>query len=130
MGKQVEEWTFNNPNNDLWLHECFETKEEAIKAAIEYGKENGYKTMEIGKSIPIPLPCYIDAVEIFENLNQQYEDETGGEYEGDLYENVKQEDLRLLELEISKAIHNFHERAGIKSRWNTITNIQEVTSGY
>lgn len=119
-------WLYNEPNNDFWGNDSLDTKQEAEKEGIKYAKERGYKEIEIGECIPIPLPCYIDTDGIIEELEEQYANEAGGEYDRELYSDVTKEDLKWLEEELSKVIQKFNERAKIEPNWYTVTNIYSV----
>lgn len=124
MESQVDKWSYNRPNNESWNKGLFDTKEEVEKEAIEYAKENNLEEVEIGMCDLLPLPCHVDPDGILEDLQEQYANEAGGEYDSyDLYDNVKEEDKKWLEDEISKIIHSFNERAGIVSDWYTISKI-------
>ena len=126
MELQEGKWSYNRPNDEVWNCGLFDTREEAVKEAIWYGKEYGYKEMEVGVCTLLPLPCYVDIDDILENLNQQYEEDAGEIYDDDLYSDVVKEDSDWLEEELSKVIHEFHKRAGVKSKWYTVANIQRV----
>lgn len=123
---QEGKWSFNITKSEFWNKDLFDTKEEAEKAAIEYGKEYGDSEMEVGMCALLPLPCYVDPDDILERLNEQYAEDAGGEYDDDLYSEVKKEDLNWLEEEMSKVVQEFHKRAGVKSTWYTVTNIYSV----
>jgi hypothetical protein len=70
---------------ESWL---YDTKKEAEKEAIAYGKEEGLKVVEVGMCDEIPLPCYVDSDTILDHLHEQYADVAGGEYEDNLYNEV------------------------------------------
>ena len=126
MELQEGKWSFNTPNNDFWNHGLFDTKEEAEKEAIKYGKEDECSEMEVGMCTTLSLPDYIDSDDILERLHEQYSEEAGGEYDDYLYDGVDKKDLEWLEEEMSKVINAFHERAKVKSTWYTVTNIYGV----
>ncbi|MDF2510451.1 MAG: hypothetical protein K0S04_317 [Herbinix sp.] len=126
MDLQEGKWSYNRPHDEYWNRGLFDTKEEAEKEAIEYGKECGIPMVEVGECTLLSLPNYIDSDDILEKLQQQYSDEAGGEYEDDLYDDVKKEDLEWLEEQISKVIDAFHERAKVESNWYTVSNVYEV----
>ena len=126
MKMQEGKWSFNISNAEFWNKDLFDTKEEAERAAVEYGKEYGYSEMEVGMSVLLPLPCYVESDDILESLNEQYAEDAGGEYDDDLYTEVKKEDIDWLEEEMSKIVQEFHKRDGVKSTWYTVTNIYSV----
>lgn len=116
------EWSFNELGSDTWCHGTYETEKEAEEAALEYAKENGLKVMRIGRCEGIPLPECIGADEILELLEQQYADKAGEWYYDEyLYEGVSKEDKEWLEEELSKVVRAFHEKAGVKSPWGTVS---------
>ncbi len=126
MKMQEGKWSFNETDDEFWNKDTFDTKEEAEKAAVEYGKEQGYTDIQVGMCALLPLPSYVDPDDILERLNEQYAEDAGGEYDDDLYSEVKKEDLNWLEEEMSKIVHEFHKRAEVKSTWYTVTNVYSV----
>jgi len=126
MNDKEGKWSFNKSDDEYWNNDVFDTKEEAEKAAVEHGKENGYTEIDVGMCAYLPLPCYVDPDDILERLNEQYAEDAGGEYDDDLYSDVKKEDLDWLEEEMSKVVQEFHKRADIKSIWYTVTNIHSI----
>lgn len=126
MQMQEGKWSFNISNDEFWNKGLFDTKEEAEKEAVEYGKKYGCSEMEVGMCTLLPLPVYVDPDDILERLNEQYAEDAGGEYDDDIYEDVKKEDLDWFEEEMSRIVHEFHKRADIKSIWYTVTNIHGI----
>ena len=72
MKMQESKWSFNETDDEFWNKDTFDTKEEAEKAAVEYGKEQGYVDIQVGMCALLPLPSYVDPDDILERLNEQY----------------------------------------------------------
>lgn len=121
-------WSYAGPNCEDWNRGVFDTLGEADKEALVYGKERGYTEVLIGRCQMLPLPVCVDSEDILNRLNEQYADEAGSDYEGDLYEGVSQEDLDWLEEELSKVVQKFHERVNIQSSWYSVlsTSVLEI----
>ena len=118
-------WTFNEQECDLWGHDYYDTKEEAIKAAREYLCDD-QQEMYIGKCYTVPLPTDVDVDSLFEQLNERYI-ENCFEWNDDLFNGVSSEDQEWLEGKMQDLLTEFYKKANIESPCFTIHDI-EMTS--
>lgn len=117
-------WMYNDTDNEYWMNEGYDTREEAEAAGISHARESGAKTILIGQTETILLRTDVDADHILEYLNELYTDESRGE--DYIYESVSDEDKKWLEDELSSLMVKFHKRAGIKPIWYKIINDYEI----
>ena len=114
-------WSWNETYSDDWTHGVFDTKEEAIKDALDcfdYLNEAGRThstTIRIGECEITPLRTDVDPDYVMEYLDQLYCDETGCDYY--IYECVTDEEKKWLEDKLSDLMNEFHNMIGLSSNW-------------
>lgn len=82
--------------------------------------------MHIGLCTYIQLPDYVDVEKILEELNEQYQENTKGNYEEYLYLSITKEDFRWLEETLRQVIQQFHRRANIKSEYCIVEKMYTI----
>ncbi len=113
-------FTWNKEQSEYWNNALFDTREEAIKEAIYCG----YLDFYIGETETIPLRTDASVDRILEELDQNYCNESGCDY--NIYEGVLEKDIKWLEKKLSKTIKKFHKRANIKPNWYTVFSEEHI----
>ena len=128
-------WSWNEIYSDDWTHGIFDTKEEAIKDALDcfdYLNEAGRTydtTIKIGECEITPLRTDVDPDHVMEYLDQLYCDETGCDYY--IYEGVTDEERKWLGDKLSELMNEFHNMIGLSSNWfHMVTEETIDLSGY
>ncbi|CCL21986.1 TPA: hypothetical protein KOG79_002864 [Clostridioides difficile] len=120
---------------DVWLYswddECFrsdeyESKEEAVEAAKEELKRLGEikRWVYIGKKEEADIPD-IDAKDALECIQNRIDDEYG-EYVEDWFENIRAEDILILESRISEVFKKWIDDFKYKPYWFAVRDIEEI----
>lgn len=120
---------------DVWLYswddECFrsdeyESKEEAVEAAKEELKRLGEikRWAYIGKKEEADIPD-IDAKDALECIQDRIDDEYG-EYGEDWFENIRAEDILILESRISEVFKKWIDDFKYKPHWFAVRDIEEI----
>ncbi|HBF8123530.1 TPA: hypothetical protein KOY70_003285 [Clostridioides difficile] len=120
---------------DVWLYswddECFrsdeyESKEGAVEAAKEELKRFGEvkRWVYIGKKEEADIPD-IDAKDILECIQDRIDDEYG-EYGEDWFENIRAEDILILESRISEVFKKWIDDFKYKPYWFAVRDIEEI----
>jgi hypothetical protein len=121
-------WTFNDEDEGLWCHDHFDTKEEAIKAAIEYSNDDEGQPMYVGKIIETPVPCPIVADRLLEEAYDMLDEDD--EYDQDLgdkfYDGITKEQTDALEKIMEAAWTTWVEKYNIKTNSSTIGCVEKV----
>lgn len=120
-----KKWSYNHLK-ETWGNELFETRSAAEREALKYAKKEGLNVMHIGLCTYIQLPDYVDVEKILEELNEQYQENTEGNYEEYLYLSITKEDFRWLEETLRQVIQQFHRRANIKSECCIVEKIYTI----
>ncbi|EJA6785252.1 hypothetical protein MWV98_001246 [Clostridioides difficile] len=120
---------------DVWLYswddECFrsdeyESKEEAVEAAKEELKRLGEikRWVYIRKKEEADIPD-IDAKDALECIQNRIDDEYG-EYGEDWFENIRAEDILILESRISEVFKKWIDDFKYKPYWFAVRDIEEI----
>ncbi|CCL28342.1 TPA: hypothetical protein UM045_003408 [Clostridioides difficile] len=120
---------------DVWLYswddECFrsdeyESKEEAVEAAKEELKRLGEikRWVYIEKKEEADIPD-IDAKDALECIQNRIDDEYG-EYGEDWFENIRAEDILILESRISEVFKKWIDDFKYKPYWFAVRDIEEI----
>lgn len=120
---------------DVWLYswddECFrsdeyESKEGAVEAAKEELRKFGEfkRWVYIGKKEEADIPN-IDAKDILECIQDRIDDEYG-EYGEDWFENIRAEDILILESRISEVFKKWIDDFKYKPYWFAVRDIEEI----
>lgn len=120
-------WSWNENDSETWWHGTFDSKEEAIKDAIDT-KNTGFCDLGdciwIGECEYVPLGTYVDPDRIMEDLDELYCDETG--CEDYIYDGVSDEDRKWLEDKLSELMAEFHKRAKINPGWFNVYAMEQI----
>lgn len=122
-------WSWNETYSDDWTHGVFDTKEEAIKDALEYidsikRYNHGCPIIHIGECEFTPLRTDVSPDLIMEYLDQLYCDETGCDYY--IYDGVTKEQRKWLEDKLSDLMNEFNNMIGLSPSWFTVVNMEEI----
>ncbi|EMJ4747748.1 TPA: hypothetical protein KRP17_002576 [Clostridioides difficile] len=120
---------------DVWLYSWddeyfasdeYESKEEAIEAAKEELKRFGEfsRLVYVGKKEEVNIPN-IDAEKALERVQDRIDDEFGG-YGEDWFENIRVEDILILENRISEVFKKWIDEFGYKPYWFVVTDTEEI----
>lgn len=122
------DWTFNNRNEDSWSNEHFNTKEEAVKAGIEYAKEEGWTNLYVGQVQEIPVSSPIDADDIIEKVAEKIDENYGGDFDpGERFlNNLECGDGDRLQALLDEAFGKWVDERNIKCPCFTIENIERI----
>lgn len=122
------DWTFNNHEDDLWPHDHFSTKEEAVNAGITYAKEESWSNLYVGQVKEIPVVSPIDADDIVEKAAEKIDDNHGGYYEpGELfYNSIGRGDSERLQELLDEAFSQWVKERNIKCPCFTIEKCERV----
>lgn len=122
------DWTFNNREDNLWTHDNFGTKEEAVSAGIEYAKEKSWSNLYVGQVQEIPVVSPIDADDIIEKAAEKIDDNYGGDYDlGDRFiSGIGCCDSERLQELLDEAFCKWVEERNIKCNCFTIEKCEQV----
>lgn len=121
-------WTFNDEDEGLWCHDIFDTKEEAIKVAIEYSNDDECQPMFVGKIIETPMPSPISCEDLLmrvcESLDEddEYDQNLGDKF----YDGITKEQEDGLEEIMEFAWGLWVEKYNIKTNSSTIGCIERI----
>ena len=130
MDKYTEFWSWNEEDDNIWIHGKFKSREEALKDAInsiEDIKENlcsDIPIIYIGKCEDVPLRTDVDVERVLEYLDEAYCSDTG--CENYIYESVTDEQFEWLENKFSEVMEEFHKMVGINPGWFNVTDMEEI----
>jgi hypothetical protein len=118
-------WAYSH-RDDYWDNiEEFKTKEDAEKAAIQYAKEEGYREIYIGQCYVLPIQ-FPNVDNLLEDLEEAYAEEAGAYYDGYLFDNIQEEDKKILQSDIRKAFEDFYERTVVNTYCYSVKNIYSI----
>ncbi|MFQ4565868.1 hypothetical protein C4V14_04585 [Clostridioides difficile] len=120
---------------DVWLYswddECFrsdeyESKEEAIEAAKEELRRFGEvsRLVYVGQKEEVNIPD-IDVEDALEHVQHRIDDEFGG-YGENWFENIRIEDIIILENRIKEVFEKWMDEFGYKPYWFVVTDTEEI----
>ncbi|EOY7170337.1 hypothetical protein NQ830_12365 [Clostridioides difficile] len=120
---------------DVWLYSWddeyfasdeYESKEEAIEAAKEELRRLGEfgRLVYVGQKKEVNIPD-IDAGEALERVQDKIDNEFGG-YGEDWFENIRVEDILILESRISEVFKKWINEFGYKPYWFVVTDTEEI----
>ncbi|HDR7526721.1 TPA: hypothetical protein QCX62_003310 [Bacillus paranthracis] len=123
-------WLYNlYENNDVWMSDHYETKEEAIKAANaelddleKYGgvRGNGFYVGQLQKYGPVVcIDSFIEKIK-----DQAYEE--CGEVSEDWLGNINETQTRLLENKLQTVLCGWLEEINEKPLFGDVINIEQV----
>ncbi|HBG8504075.1 TPA: hypothetical protein ACKOKQ_002646 [Clostridioides difficile] len=120
---------------DVWLYSWddeyfasdeYESKEEAIQGAKEELREFGEfsRLVYVGQKEEVDIPN-IDAEDALELVQDRIDNEFGG-YGEDWFENIRAEDIVILENRISKVFKKWIDEFGYKPYWFVVRDTEEI----
>ncbi|HFL3597096.1 TPA: hypothetical protein ACG3P4_000059 [Clostridioides difficile] len=118
---------------DVWLYSWddeyfasdeYESKEEAVEAAKEELKRLGKRWVYIGKKEEVDIPD-IDVKYALECIQDKIDNEYE-EYGGDWFENIRAEDILILESGINEVFKKWIDDFKYKSHWFAVRDIEEI----
>ncbi|HBF6108726.1 TPA: hypothetical protein KQF10_002336 [Clostridioides difficile] len=120
---------------DIWLYSWddeyfasdeYESKEEAINGAKEELKrfKEVKQCVYIGKKEDVNIPN-IDAEDALERVQDRIDDEFGG-YGEDWFENIRVEDILILENMISEVFKKWIDEFGYEPCWFVVRDTEEI----
>ncbi|EAA0008350.1 TPA: hypothetical protein ACMVTQ_002170 [Clostridioides difficile] len=120
---------------DVWLYSWddeyfasdeYESKEEAIQGAKEELREFGEfsRLVYVGQKEEVDIPN-IDAEDALELVQGRIDNEFGG-YGEDWFENIRAEDIVILENRISKVFKKWIDEFGYKPYWFVVRDTEEI----
>ncbi|MCZ1090830.1 hypothetical protein O0889_01025 [Clostridioides difficile] len=120
---------------DVWLYSWdgeyfasdeYESKEEAILGAKEEIKRFGEteRLVYVGKKEEVNIPD-IDAEDALERVQDRIDDEFGG-FGEDWFENIRVEDILILENRISEVFKKWIDEFGYKPYWFSVRDTKEI----
>ncbi|HGM3774727.1 TPA: hypothetical protein ACKOHV_003039 [Clostridioides difficile] len=120
---------------DVWLYSWdgeyfasdeYESKEEAILGAKEEIKRLGEteRLVYVGKKEEVNIPD-IDAEDALERVQDRIDDEFGG-FEEVWFENIRVEDIAILEDKISEVFKKWIDEFRYKPYWFSVRDIEEI----
>lgn len=122
-----KKWSYSySHSKEAWGNELFETRSAAEREALKYAKNNNLNEMYIGLCGYVQLPDCVDVEKILEELNEQYQEDTEGNYEEYLYLSITKEDFQWLEETLRQVIQQFHRRANIKSEYCIVEKMYTI----
>lgn len=120
-----KKWSYSHLK-ETWGNELFETRSAAEREALKYAKKEDLNVMYIGLCAYVQLPDCVDVEKILEELSEQYQEDTEGNYEEYLYLSITNEDLKWLEKALRQVIQQFHRRANIKSEYCIVEKMYTI----
>lgn len=122
------QWTFNKQKYETWPYDEFGTKEEAVKAALEYAQEEGWVEVFVGQISEEPVPCPIDSDTLIEKVYELIDEIDNCEcnYAENFSNSITDEQEKDLQPIMEDAFYKWVEKHGIKSHAYTIVNIEKV----
>lgn len=126
-------WSWNETDDDTWLHGTFDTREEAIKDAlgcidwIKRSLPTDNPIIYLGRCELVPLRTDPDIDRIMEELDQAYSDDSGCDYY--IYEGVTDEERKWLEDKLSDLMFEFHQKIRLNPGWFRVVSMEEINLG-
>ncbi|MDF2563739.1 MAG: hypothetical protein K0Q53_134 [Massilibacillus sp.] len=122
------QWTFNSQEEGMWGYDEFSTKKEAIKAGIEYAKDEKWGNLYVGQIKQEPVPCCIDIDGIIESVGESIDEIDSGDsgYSENFFNSLTNEQEIDLELMLEETFNKWVEKHNIKSQAFTIKNVTKI----
>jgi hypothetical protein len=123
-------WSWNETNDETWMHGTFNTKEEAIQDAlgckewIERSLSTDNPIIYLGECELVPLRTDPDPDRIMEELDEAYCDDSGCDTY--IYDGVTDEDRKWLEDKLSELMFEFNQKIGLNPGWFKIVDVEEI----
>ena len=120
-------WTFSPAKEYGWVNDDFYSKEEAIKAGIDYAKECNYDYIYVGEIFNINLELRTYAETVIEDIAYQLDNECGDIDAGTSFINSisNENEARLQEL-LDDAFNEWLKECNITCPVHTIDNIERI----
>ena len=120
-------WTFSHAEEYGWDNDEFDTKEEAIKAGIDYAKEYDYEHIYVGEIFNITFELRTYAETVIEDIAYQLDNECGDIDAGNSFINSisSENEARLQEL-LDDAFNEWLKECNITCPIHTIDNIERI----
>ena len=120
-------WTFSLAEEYGWVNDDFYSKEEAIKAGIDYAKECNYDYIYVGEIFNINLELRTYAETVIEDIAYQLDNECGDIDAGTSFINSisNENEARLQEL-LDDAFNEWLKECNITCPVHTIDNIERI----
>ncbi|MCW0603642.1 hypothetical protein OKR38_19100 [Clostridioides difficile] len=125
MQNKKDVWLYGWNNKYLSSDE-YESKDEAIQAVKEELKEFGNfaESIYVGRKEKVNIPN-IDVEEALEHIQEKIDDEVG-ECGEDWFENIRVEDILILENRISEVFKKWIDEFGYKPYWFVVRDTEEI----
>lgn len=131
MNNNSEFWSFNRIDDECWVHDLCDSKEEAETIGRIWAKKCGFSAFMVGKCECTPIPTEIDIDSLFEMLDEDYFNEAEmDDYDFSPYwesrtpENAEHKER--LNAKITEALKEYVEAAKITSSFYRVTQIYKV----
>jgi ParB family chromosome partitioning protein len=125
-------WSFNRKNCEIWDHDSYSTKEEAIKGFYDYYGEDVFEGMEfeVGQyeDVTVEELVDIDIDYIFDHIADTARDMVG-EVGEDYLNDVSRADGDILESRIREVVVNWIKEFEYEPTFYRVTNIETVIVG-
>ena len=120
-------WTFSYAEEYGWVNDDFYSKEEAIKAGIDYAKECNYDYIYVGEIFNINLELRTYAETVIEDIAYQLDNECGDIDAGTSFINSisNENEARLQEL-LDDAFNEWLKECNITCPVHSIDNIERI----
>ncbi len=121
-----EKWTYNleSDGQGTWIHDVFETKEEAIKEGIKEAKYLKNKHIYIIEAVQDTIPA-IDVDIIIENIQDDM-CEAYGEFAEGYLKNVKKEDVLSLEKDLNTVLQKWIKKNKYEPDFYHILDVETI----
>ena len=119
-------WAYNLKNYDqeVWVNDVFETKEEAIKEGIKEAKELKNKHIYIGEVVQDIIPT-IEVDDVIDNImNDMYE--AYGEVAKGYLDDVKREQVKDLEKKLNVVLQEWLKDSNLEPKFYHIEGIEKI----
>ena len=117
-------WTYQLSWEDMWQHDTYDTKEEAIEVGIREAKENRCTIIFIGQTLADVEPC-VDTDVVIENIQENMQEEFG-EYAEDYLDNIKEEERKDLDNKLNAVLQKWLEDNKYEPDFYHIINIEKI----
>ena len=120
-------WTFSHAEEYGWDNDDFYTKEEAVKAGIDYAKEYNYDYVYVGEIFNITLELCTYAEDVIEDISNYLDNEFGDIDAGSNFMNniSNENEARLQEL-LNNAFNQWVNECNITCPVHSIDNIERI----
>ena len=124
----MSKWTFNSQEGEIWPHDLFETREEALAAGMKYAKEERLSELFIGEAVDTPIDFTFNADDVIEKVAEYIDDNYGGDWDpGQTFSSsISKEDEESLENLLNDAFEKWIEEREIKSHTFLVQNIERI----